>query len=79
MEGLECLKGLEGLESFNSLEGLRVTKTFPQHKYFVDKHIGFGGFEGFGGFGEFEWFGGFRGFQELVTHSCNVNILYISI
>ena len=41
LEGLECLKGLE---SFNSLEGLRVTETFPQRKYFVDKHIGFGGF-----------------------------------
>ena len=39
-----------------------------QDKYFVEKHIGFGGFggfEGFGGFREFEWF---RGFQELVIH-----------
>ena len=36
----------------------------------------FVGFGGFGGFGEFEWFGGF---QELVTHSYKVNILYISI
>ena len=40
----------------------RVSNTFLQYKYFVDKHIGFGGFEGFegfggfGGFGEFEWF-----------------------
>ena len=56
----------------------RVSNTFIQRKYFVHKHIGFGGFgvfEGFGGFGEFEWFGGCGGFQELVTHSYIINIL----
>ena len=59
---------MKGLESLNSLEGLRVSKIFPHDKYFVHKHMrfgGFGGFEGFGGFGEFEWIGVFRGFQEL--------------
>ena len=37
----------------------RVSNTFLQHKYFVDKHIGYGGF---GGFGVFEGFGGFEEF-----------------
>ena len=37
----------------------RVSITFLQHKYFVDKHIGF---RGFGGFGGFEGFGGLRVF-----------------